>query len=314
MSGASDLAHVVVDWGTSSFRLWGLGATGEILAERRSGEGLLSAGETGFESVLEAHLAAIGAADDTPVMMCGMVGSRTGWVEAPYLDAPVRLNRLADCATEVPSARRRIRILPGVAQRSDAAPDVMRGEETQLLRLTLDERRSGLVCMPGTHSKWVSLVDGELQSFATFMTGELFQLVRTQSVVAGAVEGAGTVDPANPAFAAGVRAGFETPAVVTNALFALRAAWLVARAGPDDMQARLSGLLIGVEFAGAAARYGDLSAVALVASGPAAGLYGAALAAAGVRGVELFDAEACVRDGLHAAAAAAFPRHGDIAR
>ena len=301
----SALSHIVVDWGTSSLRLWALDRDGRVLAERRSAEGLEVAGKQGFEAVLEAHLTALDVPHGVPVMMCGMVGSRAGWVEARYLHAPVRLDDLVARATVVPARNRPVRILPGIAQVSTDAPDVLRGEETQLLTLAL-ARHTGLACLPGTHSKWVHLVDGAVEGFATFMTGELFQLLRTASVIRPAVEGADAVDPESTGFHAGVTAALDDPAQMTHQLFELRAGWLLNGAAPDATQARLSGLLIGIELAGAILRYGSLDGAVLIAATSAAPLYRRALAIAGVSNVAERDAEACVRDGLHAAALSAF--------
>lgn len=298
------ISHAIADWGTTSFRLWALDRDGHVLGERRSDQGLAVSAGLGFETVLESHLADLRVPDGAPVMMCGMVGSRTGWTEAAYLDVPVRLDQLVRRATIVPSSRP-IRILPGIAQRGTTHPDVLRGEETQLLALAATHY-SGLVCLPGTHAKWVVLVDGEVTGFATFMTGELFQILRSQSVIAPAVEGAGPVDERRAAFADGVTAALMTPAEATNLLFELRAGWLLARTRPDDTLARLSGLLIGAELAGAARRFGPLTGALLIAAGPIAGLYHRALAIAGATGIAVRDAEACVREGLHAAATIAF--------
>ncbi|TCK28378.1 2-keto-3-deoxygalactonate kinase [Ancylobacter aquaticus] len=298
------VSHIVVDWGTSSFRLWALDRAGAVLAERRSAQGLAASAAEGFETVLETHLAALAIPEGVPVMMCGMVGSRAGWVEAAYVDTPAGLDRLTEKAALVPSARRPVRILPGIAQRGAQGSDVMRGEETQLLPL-IREGFAGLACLPGTHSKWVRVEEGKVSGFATFMTGELFHLLRSASIVAPAVDGAATVDPRSEAFARGVGDGLAAPDMLGSELFRLRAAWLLEGAGPDAALARLSGLLLGAEFAGAA-RFGGRGPVALIASGPAAALYRAALAQAGVATVTTHDAEDCVRAGLHAAAVSAF--------
>ena len=149
-------AYVAVDWGTSSFRLWLIDRAGEVLAERRSDEGMLAAAKAGFPAVLQSHLVAIEAPDHLPVLVCGMAGARQGWVEAGYVDTPARLSAILKQAARVSGEARDIRILPGIAQRDAKAPDVMRGEETQLLgALGLDAAGEALVCMPGTHSKWV---------------------------------------------------------------------------------------------------------------------------------------------------------------
>lgn len=298
-------SHIIVDWGTSSFRLWVLDADGGVLAERRSAQGLADSFNEGFEHVLETHLAALGVPDGIPVMMCGMVGSRSGWVEAAYVDTPASLDGLAGRAAHVPSTRRRIRILPGLAQRDPARPDVMRGEETQLLALA-QAGFQGLVCLPGTHSKWVMMERGEVKHFATFMTGELFQLLRTASIIAPAVAGTTDVDPMGAAFAHGVGDGLVAPETASHALFRLRASWLLAAMEPAVTLSRLSGLLIGMELGGVARVFGSPPTVALIAAGPLAPAYRAALAAAGVADPLMFEAERCVRAGLHAAALSAF--------
>lgn len=299
------ISHAVADWGTTSFRLWALDRAGRVLGECRSSDGLTTASLKGFETVLEAHLRAVGVPAGVPVMLCGMVGSRTGWVEAAYLDAPLRLDHLAERATPVPARLRPVRILPGVAQRDAGRPDVMRGEETQLLALST-EGFSGLACLPGTHSKWVRLEGGVITSFATFLTGELFHLVRTSTVISPALAEAAPVDPVTPAFAEGVADALEHPEDLSNRLFELRARWLLEGPTPTASLARLSGLVIGLELAGARAHHGDLDGAVLIASGATARLYAQALAVAGARGVPVRDADGLVRAGLHAAAIRAF--------
>src|SRR5258705_6442214 len=171
-------AYVAVDWGTSSFRLWLVDRAGNVLGERRSHEGMMAAGKPGFATVLQSHLEAVGAAPGLPVVICGMAGARQGWVEAGYVDTPARLASILKHAVPVPGQNRDIRILPGIAQRDPKAPDVMRGEETQLLgALGIDAAGDAVVCMPGTHSKWVRTSGGSVEGFATFMTGELFGVV-----------------------------------------------------------------------------------------------------------------------------------------
>ena len=114
----------------------------------------MAAGKPGFAAVLQSHLEAVGAAPGLPVVVCGMAGARQGWVEAGYVDTPARLASILEHTVAVPGQERDIRILPGIAQRDPKAPDVMRGEETQLLgALGVDAADDAIVCMPGTHSK-----------------------------------------------------------------------------------------------------------------------------------------------------------------
>lgn len=294
-------AYALVDWGTTSFRAWACSSDGEVLAERRAPEGLTGVTDGDFAGVLDRHLGAMGLSPDTPAVLCGMVGSRTGWVEAAYLTVPTALDDLANRATPVPNAGRPIHILPGLAQRGDA-PDVMRGEETQLLGVVAEGFDTGLVCMPGTHSKWVRLDGGTVSGFATFMTGELFQLLRTGSILRQAVETDTRPEPSDAGFSEGFAHGFSRAGEATNALFQLRAGWLLEGAAPALQSARLSGLLIGLEFAGALSRFGRPDRVALLASGPIADLYASAFAQAGLTLDRRLDADGCVRHGLRAAA------------
>lgn len=303
------ISHAVADWGTTSFRLWALDPAGQVLGECRSSDGLTSVAHRDFETVLERHLDAVGVPAGVPVMLCGMVGSRTGWAEAAYLDAPVRLDHLADRSLAVPARLRPVRILPGIAQRDAGRPDVMRGEETQLLALST-EGFSGLACLPGTHSKWVRLERGAITGFSTFLTGELFHLVRTGSVVAPALADAAPVNPATPAFAEGVADALEHPEDLSCRLFELRARWLLEGPAPTEALARLSGLLIGQELAGARAGHGSLDGTVLIAAGAATRLYAHALAIAGARDVPVRNADILVRAGLHAAAIRAFDLAG----
>ena len=238
-------AYVAVDWGTSSFRLWLVDRAGQVLAERRSGEGMLAAAKAGFPAVLQSHLAAIEAPDHLPVLVCGMAGAKTGWVEAGYVDTPAPLAAVLKQAVRVPGEARDIRILPGIAQRDASAPDVMRGEETQLLgALGLKAAGEALVCMPGTHSKWVRVKDGIVERFSTFMTGELFSVISRETILSLAVAGADEAEDI-ASFKAAVRAAYEAPAFVANHLFGARSRQLLFGGTPAAARETLSGTLIG---------------------------------------------------------------------
>lgn len=279
------------DWGTSRFRLWLLGPAGELLGERQGAEGLEAAAAAGFGAVLEGHLAALGAAPDLPALLCGMAGARQGWREAPYLPLPAALADLAAHAVAVPGIARPVRILPGLAQTDP--PDVMRGEETQLLGLGL---RDGTACLPGTHCKWARMEAGRVTAFTTFPTGELFALLARHSILRHTIAGAPGPEAPEAEFRAGVAEGLADPARLPARLFGIRAAGLLRGLAPDAAAARLSGLLVGAEIAAARAEHGG-GPVHLVAAGPLGPLYAAALAAAGLTPVPR-DAEAAVRRGL----------------
>ncbi|PSJ62206.1 2-dehydro-3-deoxygalactonokinase [Pseudaminobacter soli (ex Li et al. 2025)] len=301
-------AVAAVDWGTSHFRIWLLDANGTVLAERRSAEGLLSVPPQGFAGILETHLAELQAPPSLPVVICGMAGSRQGWVEAPYASTPVALDAVQAGAVGVASTARKIRIVPGIAQHQPDAPDVMRGEETQLAGIAALASGNHLVCMPGTHSKWVEMRDGTVTGFCTWLTGELFSLLSSQSILRHSVIGAEHVSPDAAPFHKACAEALAQGGDIGAQLFRIRAAGLLAGLSPDDSAATLSGLLIGAEIASATRRFaaGDKMPVTLVGSAALAPLYRAALELAGHE-VRIADGDAAVRAGLFAAA-----RHLDM--
>lgn len=286
---------VAVDWGTSSFRLWLMSADGTVLVEQRSHEGMSEVADRGFETVLENHLCKLSAAAGLPVVICGMAGSRQGWVEAGYLDTPADVAAIGENATRVPGTSREIIIVPGLSVRSFNEPDVMRGEETQLLGAYLDMPEGGRYCMPGTHSKWVTMEGSVVTGFETYMTGELFSTVTGKTILAHSTGGEGPVDARDPAFVSGVRDGWTRPELTTHHLFSIRAGQLLHDTNQTENRARLSGLLIGAELAGAGLRGGE--EIGLVASGALQRLYHAALSECGAQ-IRDIDADVAVQRGL----------------
>jgi 2-dehydro-3-deoxygalactonokinase len=276
---------------------------GGVLAERRSDEGMTTASKTGFAAVLASHLAAVEAPDGLPVIVCGMAGARQGWVEAGYIDVPAPLSSILTGAVPVPGESRDVRILPGLAQRDEAVPDVMRGEETQLLgALGPESRGTRAVCMPGTHSKWVSVRAGTVERFATFMTGELFGAVSGATILSLAVAGADDADDID-AFRSAVIAAFERPAFAANLLFQVRSGQLLHGGTPAAAREKISGTLIGLELAAGLAGEASKAGITLVASGRLQRLYQLAFESVAVA-VRSINAEDATRRGLAMAAAA----------
>jgi 2-dehydro-3-deoxygalactonokinase len=290
-------AFVAVDWGTSSFRGWLMAADGTVLAESRGAEGMLHCADSGFAPVLRDHLAKLGAGEHLPVLICGMAGAKQGWVEAPYLKTPTRLDALHTGAIRIDTPGD-VRILPGIAQARAEQPDVMRGEETQLLGV-LEPGFTGLVCIPGTHSKWVRIEDGVIVAFTTYMTGELFAVISEHSILVHAIEMSAPLD--SQAFRDGVAVAQAAPTGLTTSLFRLRAAQLLGFEQRVHGAARLSGLLIGSEIADTTQRFGDPRQLRLMAAGGLGALYHEALTASGFD-VTMIDAEQASQRGLAKAA------------
>lgn len=286
---------IAADWGTSNLRVWAMGPKG-VLDTAQSAEGMGSLAPAAFEPALLRLIGPWLAEGPVPVVACGMVGARQGWAEAPYRAVPCPpVAPGAGIAAPTVTPGLSVRIIPGLSQARPA--DVMRGEETQIAGvLALHPGLDGVVCLPGTHAKWAHVSAGEVVSFQTFMTGEIFALLAAQSVLRHSVA-AEAFDEA--AFDAGAAEGLARPERLLARLFAIRAEGLLAGLPAAAARARLSGLLIGAELAAARA-YWLGQRVMLVGHPALTGLYGRALAAQAVP-AETLDATACTLAGLAAA-------------
>jgi 2-dehydro-3-deoxygalactonokinase len=256
---------VALDWGSTRLRAWLLGDGAAVLAERQNGDGasVLAGGAPAFEQAL-VTLAGDWLEMGVPVLACGMVGSTHGWREAAYVACPARLDRLHEHLVEVrTTAALHLHIVPGLVAETGDAPDVMRGEETQVLGLVhaLPALADGAcVLMPGTHAKWVQLRGGAVESFRTRMTGEVYALLRGHSVLARLMPPDDKGWHAD-AFEAGVESAQRAGgADLLGQLFAVRTLGLAQRWPADALSDHLSGLLVGHELvAGLRAARGPLA-------------------------------------------------------
>ncbi|MDW4497981.1 2-dehydro-3-deoxygalactonokinase [Sulfitobacter sp. D35] len=287
---------IAVDWGTSHLRLWRMSAAGDILQRIDSDKGMGRLSQQEFEPVLLDLLAPdLGADRPLTVICCGMVGSRQGWAEARYRAVPCKPPGLAEATVPDADPRLRVFLLPGLSQASPA--DVMRGEETQIAGFLFSEPKfDGVLCLPGTHCKWVHISAGEVVSFRTFMTGEMFELLSTQSVLRHSVSSSGFDAEA---FSEAVDRTLSHPQALAGDLFALRAETLLAGLGAEAARARLSGLLIGAELGGARPYWLGRDVVVLGESGVAAA-YARALESQGAA-PRTVDPETMTLGGLRAA-------------
>ena len=283
---------IAVDWGTSKLRAWAMDGR-QAGEERVSDDGMGKLAPAEFEGALLRLIGPWLTAGVTPVMACGMVGAKQGWQEAPYRTLPcVPGDGFATMAVTTKDKRIAVRIAPGLRQ--DRPADVMRGEETQIAgALALLPGFDGVICLPGTHAKWVQISAGEVISFQTFMTGEIFALLSQNSVLR---HGMASTDWDEVAFEEGVSVTLGQPALLSARLFSLRAEGLLHGMTPAQARSRLSGLLIGAELA-ASKPYWLGQRVVLVGAKSLQMNYARALAAQGLQ-AEALDAAACSLAGL----------------
>jgi 2-dehydro-3-deoxygalactonokinase len=264
-------ALIAVDWGTSNRRAWRIDGAGVVLDARHDGEGLMAVKEKRFADSLHSLIGDwLAQAKGTPVLMAGMVGSKRGWVEAPYLFAPLALTALGQRLHPVAElAGSTIRVVPGVCfTPPDSAPDVMRGEETQIYgALALTGRNSALLLLPGTHAKWAKVEDGVLREFRTYMTGELFDLLRKRSILGQLMEGDAFTAAA---FLQGVRVSRRAATGgLLHDLFSVRTLVLTEQLAASASASYLSGLLIGAELADACRCFPDAGSATIPTIGSA---------------------------------------------
>ncbi len=261
-----------VDWGTTSLRAYRIAENGAVTDRIAAPQGILAVPAGGFAEVLRGLIAPWLAAGETRVLLSGMVGSRQGWIEAPYCPCPAGASEIAASVVAVPFEGATVRLVPGLsAEDADGTPEVMRGEETQIVGAGLSE---GIACLPGSHSKWVHVAGGRITGFATYFSGEAFAAMRGATIL-GRMMADGPSVP--EAFARGlVRSGEHGH--LLHHLFGVRALGLFGRLAETESASYLSGLLIGHEIRAALPAGVPVS---LVGAAPLCALYAEAIAACG---------------------------------
>ncbi|HEV3247398.1 MAG TPA: 2-dehydro-3-deoxygalactonokinase [Beijerinckiaceae bacterium] len=240
---------IVLDWGTTSFRALLVDANGAVLDRVETQDGIQSVPKTGFEAVLARNIASWRHAHTAlPVYAAGMITSRNGWIETPYVEAPAGADALAAAVKWLRLADGGvIGFIPGLTDKSvKPFPDVMRGEETQLVGFGLGQEMT--VVLPGTHSKWARIEKGRIARFRTFVTGEIFALLSRHSFIAQLSKPQPV--PNWSAFTHGLEvAGDRTQACgLLSHLFSVRTGWLAGKLAPPETSDYLSGLVVGMEF------------------------------------------------------------------
>jgi 2-dehydro-3-deoxygalactonokinase len=184
------------------------------------------------------------------------VGSRNGWKEASYVKAPCTA---ADLGLNLLWLGEQMAIVPGVALLGGREPDVMRGEEVQMVGAAdLLGLQQAVMVLPGTHSKWALWQHGQLASFSTHMTGEIYALLRQHSILGKLMQPNATPGAADPFDPAAFRQGVMRAqrGDLLHSLFGVRSLALFNQLKPAALPSYLSGLLIGEEFRAALAAMG----------------------------------------------------------
>ncbi|MBB6469821.1 2-dehydro-3-deoxygalactonokinase [Aminobacter lissarensis] len=245
------IVTVVLDWGTTSFRAYLVDEQARVLDTHESENGVQHVPKGEHAAVLSRAVQVwrekYGKLD---IVAAGMIGSRNGWKEMPYAPAPATVADIAAASETIrlPDGDT-ITFIPGLMDPAAYPyPDVMRGEETQLIGFGLADEMT--VVLPGTHSKWARVGEGRIERFRTFVTGEVFATLSNHSFLAKAANA--SADHTSAAFAEGVALAFadsEKAGGLLTRLFAVRTGWLAGKVDTKEIRSRLSGLIVGWEFA-----------------------------------------------------------------
>lgn len=289
---AESSTSILVDWGTTNLRAYLVDNSGKVLETRQRQQGIRNVYDGNFAEAITEIL--MDWDSTCPVLMSGMIGSAQGWHEVPYVNCPSSIEDIAHGLTPI-SDNPRFSIVPGVLyQAPDGMFDVMRGEEVQIFgALDLSKQKDAVLCLPGTHSKWVSVKDRVLENFSTSMTGEIYSILKTHSIL-GALMSDGPDDEA--AFNKGLeRSGAEGG--LLHHLFSTRTEGLFDQIQPEGLPSYMSGILIGHELRNSAPSERNGNPVLLVSEGVLGQKYMSAFEYFGIP-VQLVSAEDATVRGL----------------
>lgn len=249
----SEHHFVAVDWGTTNFRAYLINEHGVCLDSLSNNDGVLRSRDK-FESIIQQHLGHwLNDDGSITVILFGMVGSQVGWVETPYIECPVDIKNYGKHCVQLTAFNRgNCWLVPGVKwTANDGVIDVMRGEELQVIGAYLlnneneKNKSDGLFCCPGTHNKWVSVNNGQINDILTVMTGEIYSLLCKHSILAHSVNE--TTEWNEEGFKSGLEYSQRSGGLL-NHLFSVRTSYIIGEHSQNEGSPYLSGLLIGHEI------------------------------------------------------------------
>lgn len=247
-SAASNPALIGLDWGTSSLRAFLIDAQGDVLDQLFKPQGIMHVKNGDFEGAFRDLIAEWSLGPHLPIIASGMITSRNGWVETPYVCGPSGARELADAlVSHKLSDGQTITFITGMSTEQGGMPDVMRGEETQIIGASALGMSDGVFVMPGTHSKWITVQDKRIENYATFMTGEVFAALRDHTIL-GTLMHEGAFQEV--AFRKGCAAGLDAKNNLLHDLFSVRTLPLFGKISGEMVEDYLSGMLIGTELNG----------------------------------------------------------------
>ena len=286
-------ALIGVDWGTSSFRAYLIDDDGGVVDSISTEDGILTVQDNAFEAVFERLLAKWLTKHSTlPIILSGMITSKNGWFELEYVSLPAGASEISGALTPYETSEGRVLYFAsGLAVNNpEVAPDVMRGEETELLGHFCQSANDGLFLLPGTHSKWVWVENHKIINFQTFMTGEVYAVLKGHSILGKLMatdceSNAGNDAESLEAFGRGFKWRLAHSGSILHQLFSVRTLPLFDAMDETDVADYLSGLLIAEEISSVSQAQAEMPQVTVIGRGDLAARYRHALSLMGVDAV-----------------------------
>ncbi len=299
---------ISADWGTTSLRVFLLDRRGAVVERREAPMGIMKISDGDFSGTFSALTGRwLNDYPDVPVLFSGMIGSEQGWALAPHIPLPARLADLAAALHAVPITDKKCAyIVPGLTTvGAHGVHDIIRGEETQIVGALDDDSptEESVLCLPGTHSKWVTIDDDAISGFQTSLTGETLAILSDNSILGRLMENSAgdENEKEETAFVQGLSRATERGGLLHH-LFGVRSQGYCRVIPQSGLRLYLAGILIGHEIRGMREIYPRLKSITIIAGQGIAERYGRAL--------DFFGLQSTLVDG----AAAAFGGHLKIAR
>lgn len=294
LPGDDSGAIIGVNWGSSNFRAYLIGDDGVAADEYSEPAGIIGLDRDGMAAMMDRLIERWPG--DRPIYASGMIGSNVGWCEVPYAAAPAGAKELASAVVSANIGRAAVRIVPGVTCRRDFddSPDILRGEEIEVIGVAALVPDAAIVALPGTHTKWTDLATGKIGEFLTSMSGEIFDRLTGQGLLASIVEGEAAP---GPAFDSGVEAALRGELRLGSLLFGARARVIRSELSKADAASYIRGLLVGSDIADARLVFPSLAdrTVTLVGTSAVSQLYESAFGSMSIKTRFVDSRDACLK-------------------
>ena len=265
-----------IDWGTTNFRAHKYDLIkNKVISKIENNKGILNIKKKSeFLHILNETLVKLKLSTKHYILLAGMVGSKKGLYEVPYIRIPTSLSNLSKKIITKSIQGIQINIIPGLVFRNKNYYDVIRGEETLVIGAIekLNIKQNCFLCCPGTHSKWIMIKNDIINSFSTYMTGDLYSAIKSNTILSQSLNEE-SEKFSIIYFKHGLKFIKKNKTII-SIIFKIRTMDLFSQNKSFERKSFLSGLIIGLEMNEVLNKIKLFkSRVVLIANGPLTKLY-----------------------------------------